>query len=824
MERAREAPGLEDGRRENGGAQPALGRIPLVGRRLDPLYRYAWRLLRGPSLSRRIIASVALGLSLVLALAGVVALWTIQESTEAAYRERLAVARAVVWHVDRVLRSTEASLERAALELRLEPGGPVSEADARVLANLRLQLGRYVALRAVDARAATVWADPGAAAAAAGPGAADEAVRRAFQTGEPALAEVAQPGDADGALACLVVPVRDARGAVSGAVMADLDPADPGAGLLPAPDARDGLRIDLVDVDGRLLDGTDPTPGGRDAHRGLLADLMATRTAGYRVHEPPHSALYEAHVVAYAPVSLLPAWGILVEQPQDVVLAAPRALQVRLGLLGVAALVLDAAVAWFDVRRVVQPLHRLTAAAQRFAAGDLDEQVRLDRADELGILARAFDTMRQRLRASLAEVAEWNRELERRVAARTTEVERRNRELAYLNQIAETVSGTLDVHPMFERTLERVLAITGADLGAFYVLGEGQTHLALVAERGLPAALRAGHAGAKRCFCERAAALDRVVVLEGAELDTAAPACRRAGVHAVLAVPLSAGERVQGVLFLGSVQEGHFREVDLGTLTAVGRQVGMALANARLYESLQVRERERAELLQRVIAGQEEERRRLAQELHDEASQALASLQLGLDRLAAGKERPEDARRLAAQLQHVAAHTLADVHRLAVELRPSVLDDVGLVPALERYVRDASWRRGLAIDFAAVGVDGFRLIPPAETAVYRIVQGALTNVSQHAGASHVSVLLQRRHDKLVVVIEDDGRGFDLSAVRAAPLEHRLGMAGMEERAALIGATVTIETAPGAGTTVFLEVPLARNTLKEETHAAVGPGR
>ncbi|MHB8619762.1 MAG: sensor histidine kinase, partial [Chloroflexota bacterium] len=151
------------------------------------------------------------------------------------------------------------------------------------------------------------------------------------------------------------------------------------------------------------------------------------------------------------------------------------------------------------------------------------------------------------------------------------------------------------------------------------------------------------------------------------------------------------------------------------------------------------------------------------------------------------------------------------VHHLALELRPAVLDDIGLVAAVERYAQECAQRYDLAVDFAAVGADRFRLIPAAETAIYRVIQAALTNVVQHAGARHASILLERRDQKLVAIVEDDGHGFDLGAVQAGPLEGRLGLAGMEERAALIGAVLTVETKPGAGTGVFIEVPIERNS-------------
>jgi signal transduction histidine kinase len=280
----------------------------------------------------------------------------------------------------------------------------------------------------------------------------------------------------------------------------------------------------------------------------------------------------------------------------------------------------------------------------------------------------------------------------------------------------------------------------------------------------------------------------------------------------------------EGILLLGSREPGGLRDVQARTLAAIGHQVGLALANARLYERLQIREQERAELLQRVIAGQEDERRRLAQELHDETSQTLASLQLGLDQLTERSREP-DIRERATELRRAASMALADVHRLAVELRPSVLDDVGLGAALERYIAEVEHRFGIPVEFASVGFEGIRLAPAPATVVYRVVQAAVTNAVQHSVAHGISVLLQRRGDDVVVVVEDDGRGFDLPTVQTLPLEHRLGLAGMQERASLVRGTLTFETEPGAGTTVFLRLPIEGNIVKEEEaeHAAAGAG-
>jgi nitrate/nitrite-specific signal transduction histidine kinase len=784
-----------------------------------------WSLVIPSSLGGRIVVSVAIGLALVLIAFSVVAVWSIQEATESAYTERVALADALVWHVDDILGYSLATLETEAAALTIEPGHSIPGEQAQRLSTLRSEMDCFT-LSVIDADGVTIWTEPTSPETGILQPLLQPVVATVLASSTAQVTQVVIP-DPERALASLAVPIRDGAGRTVGVLLAALDPGQPGLNLLPVRPLGDAMQVHLINTDGRVMTGSlqDEVDSQMDkAHAGLLADLMQRHVSGYRIHEPPPVQTADgrviqisSHIVAYAPVSLLPAWGIVVEQPKDVVLATPRELEIRLGLAGTAMLLLAGTVAWWDVRRVVRPLQRLTSSARRFAAGDLEEPTVLERSDELGVLAHAFETMRQRLRASLAEVSEWNHELERRVATRTSEVERRNRELAALNAIAETLGGTLDSSQMLERTLDRVLEITGAEMGCFRLAASDSENapLRLAAARGLPQALREEEVYGGVCVCGRATSDGGLTLTATSALAVAGQACQAAGVRACVTVPLEAGQRAQGVLFLGSREAGYFERANLATLSAIGRQVGMALVNARLFESLRVREHERAELLQRIIAGQEEERRRLAQELHDQTSQALASLQLGLDRLAVGVDDAAQARRVAGELRIVAGQTLEAVHHLAVELRPNVLDDVGLVAAVQRYLREWADHGKTACDFVSVGVEGLRLVPAAETAVYRIVQAALTNITQHAEAQHVSVIVQRRDGKLVAVVEDDGRGFDAADVRARALEHRLGLAGMEERAALIGATLTLESTPGVGSSVFLEVPLDINALRED---------
>ncbi len=225
-----------------------------------------------------------------------------------------------------------------------------------------------------------------------------------------------------------------------------------------------------------------------------------------------------------------------------------------------------------------------------------------------------------------------------------------------------------------------------------------------------------------------------------------------------------------------------------------------------MSEELKHKEEMRVQLLAKVISAQEEERKRIARELHDETGQALTSLMVGL-RFIEDLDDAAQVRGKTAELRTLAAQTLDEVHHLATELRPSLLDDLGLVAAIQRYTAEYSAKMNINVDSHVSGLSGQRLPSEIEVAVYRIIQEALTNVAKYAEASNVSVVLVYRDSSLVVVIEDDGKGFEVNSVMAAADGKKLGLFGMHERASLIGGDLTIESQSGAGTTVFLEVPL-----------------
>jgi signal transduction histidine kinase len=241
-------------------------------------------------------------------------------------------------------------------------------------------------------------------------------------------------------------------------------------------------------------------------------------------------------------------------------------------------------------------------------------------------------------------------------------------------------------------------------------------------------------------------------------------------------------------------------------LLAIGHQIGIAIENTRLYEELRQEEMLRRHLLERVMAVQEEERKRIALELHDQTGQPLTSLIITLGVLAEVTSMRE-VKAHVQDLRSLASRILQDVHDLALELRPSVLDDLGLLAALRHLHKEYQDRFRLPVDFQVLGLDGERLPSEVEIALYRIVQEALTNIARHAEAQSISVLLERRGALLKLIVEDDGHGFDVTSTMSAHSRKRLGLYGMRERASLLGGTLTIESSSESGTAVFVEIPL-----------------
>lgn len=216
----------------------------------------------------------------------------------------------------------------------------------------------------------------------------------------------------------------------------------------------------------------------------------------------------------------------------------------------------------------------------------------------------------------------------------------------------------------------------------------------------------------------------------------------------------------------------------------------------------QARERMRQDFLQAIINAQENERQRIARELHDQTGQALASLMVGLKLLEQAGNAAETKKNLT-RLREIISAEMESIHRLVLDLRPSVLDDLGMVAAIRRYAADYQALHAVTVSCVMVGFDEQR--PPAyiETCIYRIVQEALTNAARHAGAKTIKIVLEWKNDTIRGVVEDDGIGFDPEIDQG----QRLGIWGMEERITLLNGHFRIESEPGAGTMVAFDLPV-----------------
>ena len=278
--------------------------------------------------------------------------------------------------------------------------------------------------------------------------------------------------------------------------------------------------------------------------------------------------------------------------------------------------------------------------------------------------------------------------------------------------------------------------------------------------------------------------------------------------HRFLGVPVRRGERRFGNLYL-TEKPACFDAQDERRVVVLAAFAAAAVESVRLATA-EERARADRDLLSRVIGAQEAERARVSRDLHDEIGQALTSVLLGqrlvLDALDAHGPDLGEVRDRADEVRQLAADALVEVRRLAFELRPIVLDDVGLVAAVRRLASDLAERHGFD---ARVILDGLgedtRLDTEVETVVYRVVQEALTNVARHASANRAQVAFTVSGEVLLADVVDDGTGFDATAEL---LEGSLGLTGMAERAGLVDGRVEITSEPGHGTTVHLEVPIA----------------
>jgi PAS domain S-box-containing protein len=389
--------------------------------------------------------------------------------------------------------------------------------------------------------------------------------------------------------------------------------------------------------------------------------------------------------------------------------------------------------------------------------------------------------------------------------ARLFEAERTAREQAEtLREATSTLTSTLDHTQVLESILihlEQVVPYDGA-----CVFFRKEDWLQVVAERGLsPVQGQAvnHHYPADNVWYQKIQNTGHPVILIDVKTEPDSEMWNSANqVRGWMGVPLIVQSEVIGCLTLSSQRAAAYGRVEAALAQAFANQATVAIQNARLFDQVRVGRKRLQSLSHRLVEVQETERRHVARELHDEASQALTSLMVGLHLLEREVDRPEVVAHVG-ELKQMTNNVLENLHRLAMDLRPASLDHLGLIAALRQYVEAFERQHGLTMQFETVGLDEERLPPAVETNLYRIVQEALTNVIRHAQASRVDVLLERRGDQVVTIVEDNGIGFEPEAVEQST---HLGLVGMRERAEMLEGTLAVESAAGTGTTIYVEVP------------------
>jgi signal transduction histidine kinase len=437
---------------------------------------------------------------------------------------------------------------------------------------------------------------------------------------------------------------------------------------------------------------------------------------------------------------------------------------------------------------------------------DITKQVRAEKA-----LQQAHDELEVRVQERTAALAAANEEL-RAAANRNSELyeaERRARHAAEtLSAASLALTQTIELNVVMNTLLDYLGQVVPYDSASFG-MPQDETHFVVRAVRGYeldaPDILGMTVDAQASPHIHALLTQQKSVLIPDTRVHPEWRSCAgREHVLSWLGVPLIAGDKVIGLCELGKGEPGFYTREQVQLAEALVNQAAVAIQNAWLFDQVRAgRERLRS-LSRRLVEVQETERRYIARELHDEAGQALTSLMVGLRLLEREAAHPEGIVAGVAELKRTVDGVLENLHRLAADLRPASLDYLGLVAALRQYAEATSDKHGLVVQFETVGFNG-RLPPDIETALYRIVQEALTNVVRHAQATRVDVLLEQRGDELVVLVEDNGMGFDPVV---AMQNGRLGLFGMRERAEMLGGTLMVESAAGAGTTLVLEVSCA----------------
>lgn len=455
---------------------------------------------------------------------------------------------------------------------------------------------------------------------------------------------------------------------------------------------------------------------------------------------------------------------------------------------------------WFLVYILTSPLEELKETAEKVADGQYGARAEVWGNDEIGALAQSVNQMIDNLLATQEDLA------------------RSNRQLSATNQIALAAEQANEIHDVLFIMLENVLDLMGLETGWVYLYDPELRKHHLASWKGVPEGLEApllSQESDDLCACQQ----DLQAGELGSQVDVRA--CRRletggctgaAGRH--ITIPIAARNIQFGVVNLHNPSAEPLDEEHQELLSSFGIQISEIVANAWLQIKLREKEAARQMLLASLVNAQEDERRRLARELHDQAGQTLTNLLIRLKTIENKSTEPEIKEKLHAA-QEIVSQTIDQVRDLSYSLRPPALEEFGIGAAVGALAEEVTRQTRIKVKCNCRLTE--KVSPEVEMILYRIVQEGLTNVVRHAGATEVRIDLERQPQALILRIEDNGRGFDPGQVTAREGKRHLGLISMSERAELIGGKLDVYSAPGEGTSIQVFVPVS-HIRDMEAHA------
>ncbi len=757
-----------------------------------------------PTLTKKTIIFTTIGLLLGITLFSFLGLGAVNEATENMLEDRVTTASLVADYLDETLEIIKNEIEHTAELIETNGFNGDSIKHVEDLSDLFSRLSVYAhRIHFIDDTGEVIWSRPGGGNTDGFHVSMYPSIIEALQTGEIVVSGLVLSPDTEIPVVLITAPVDGGHQSPSRALIVAIDIVKSSIGGFVQP-IRLGQTgyTEVVDQNGIVVVRTDPgptlAPFEKSDHSGRFAELIAagkpTRGLCHTCHEPIQK-VERRDVLAFVPVSAA-KWGVVIRQSEEEALFPVYELRRNLFLSG-AGLVLAILLSVVIVTHsLTNRLRSLSIASQHIADGDLGTPIQMKGNDEVSDLAQTFDNMRAKLKLSHDDLEQRTKELS---------------SLLSVSEILTTLSDLSNIGNAVTNALNKTLEILKRNSWSI-LLWDEEKQMLCYWEESKPVEDKA-----KQDCCRlgegisgRAAELNRTIVLKDISRDarvSGADLSLGKGVRAFASTPLRSKEKLLGVLNIASSDTRKFSREDVHFLEGVARQVAIALENARLHQEVQYKEEIRGELLNELLSIQEEERKRIAQELHDETSQVLASLNARLE--AASKLLPTDATEVKELIRNAQAQSitlLEDIHKLIYELRPTLLDDLGLVAATRWLLENTLEASGINVNFQSAGRKK-RLSPPLETALFRVIQEASSNIIKHSESKNVFVIITFKRNSVVVSVSDDGKGFNVADALAAKDRPRgLGLLGMKERVERFQGKFAVKSGHGRGTEVYIDIP------------------